>query len=92
MSKRYSIAAARHNLAAIVHALAQQPVVELTRRGEPLAVLLSIDADRRLVPGATTFWQADTAFRSVVELAQIGIEPEVFAAVRDRSPGREVTL
>jgi prevent-host-death family protein len=92
MSNRYSIAEARHNLAAIVHDLEQQPVVELTRRGEPVAVLLSIEAYRRLAPGATTFWEAYTAFRSAVDRAQIGSEPEIFAEVRDRSPGCEVIL
>ena len=92
MSKRYSIAEARHNLAAIVHDLDRQPLVELTRRGEPVAVLLSIEAYRRLVPPAATFWEAYTSFRSAVDLAQLGIEPEVFADVRDRSPGREVAL
>jgi antitoxin Phd len=42
MPKTYSIAEARHNLAAIVHEAERQSPVALTRRGEPVAVLLSI--------------------------------------------------
>jgi prevent-host-death family protein len=39
MPKTYSIAEARHNLAAIVHEAERQSPVALTRRGEPVAVL-----------------------------------------------------
>lgn len=92
MAKSYSIAAARHNLAAIVHELEQQPRIELTRRGVPVAVLVSIDTYRHLLPDATTFWEAYTEFRGTFELEQLDIDPTIFTAVRDMAPGREVTL
>jgi prevent-host-death family protein len=41
MSKRYSIAEARNNLASIVHELEVIDNIELTRRGKSVAVLLS---------------------------------------------------
>ena len=47
---KYTIAEARHNLAAIVHELEDKEQIELTRRGEPVAVLLS----QRLI-GAKVF-------------------------------------
>lgn len=90
MPRRYSIAAARHDLAALVHELERTPQIELTRRGEPVAVLLSLQEYRRLQAGKTQFWDAYTAFRDAVDLAQLDIEPSVFDGVRDRSPGREV--
>jgi prevent-host-death family protein len=90
MPKRYSIAEARHDLAAIVHELEQQSTVELTRRGEPVAVLLSLDEYRRLVARQRDFWSAYTAFR-----AQFGLEDnlaEPLGDLRDRASGREPTL
>ena len=90
MHKRYSIAEARHNLAAIVHELEAQQVIELTRRGAPVAVLLSLDAYRRLQGGPPSFWEAYTAYRRTFDTAALGNEPDAFASVRDSSPGREV--
>lgn len=90
MSRTYSIAEARHHLAALVHALEHTPQIELTRRGEPVAVLLSIAEYRRLHAGKTAFWDAYQVFRDSTNLAELDIEPDVFDEVRDRSPGREV--
>ena len=42
MSKSYYIAEARHDLAAVVHQLEQQSHIQLTRRGKPVAMLLSV--------------------------------------------------
>jgi antitoxin Phd len=90
MSKSYSIAEARHNLAAIVHEAERQSPVALTRRGEPVAMLLSIQEYQRLLAKDTRFWDAYSAFRSSVDLTQLDIEPNVFQGVRDPAPGREV--
>ena len=92
MSRRYSIAEARHDLAAIVHELEGRDLIELTRRGEPVAVMLSLREYRRLTVGKEKFWEAYLAFRRTVDLSSLGIEPEIFAGVRDPSPGREVRL
>jgi prevent-host-death family protein len=90
MSKNYSIAEARHNLAAIVHELEKKPFVELTRRGEPVAVLLSIREFRRLASGKINFWKAYVSFREAVDLPQLDIQPGIFEGTRDEGPGREV--
>lgn len=91
MTKRYSIAAARHDLAAIVHELEQQPTIELTRRGEPVAVLLSLAEYRRLQARQGDFWSAYTAFRAELP-ADSGDLAALLRAARDQSPGREVDL
>jgi prevent-host-death family protein len=91
VSKRYSIAEARHNLAAIVHQLEHDSPVELTRRGEPVAVLLSTETYRRLLP-TTGFWEAYTDFRTNLSADDLVGAPDLFADLRDRSPGREAVL
>jgi prevent-host-death family protein len=90
MAKQYSIAEARHNLASIVYELDNKERIELTRRGAPVAVLLSIKEYRRLSLKRTDFWNAFTAFRDSVALKELKIEPEVLFGARDRSGGREV--
>ncbi len=90
MADKYSIAAARHNLAALVHALEKTERIELTRRGEPVAVLLSMRAYRRLSAAKTDFWEAYQRFRDAYPLAALDIQPEVFEDVRDKSTGREM--
>ncbi len=91
MPKRYSIADARHNLAAIIHELEQTSPIELTRRGEPVAVLLSTDAYRGLLSSAR-FWEAYTSFRASLTAEELIDVAEIFTDLRERSPGREVAL
>jgi antitoxin Phd len=92
MPKTYSIAEARHNLAAIVHEAERQSPVALTRRGEPVAFLLSVQEYQRLLGKETRFWDAYTSFRNSVDLTQLDIEPRTFHDLRDSTPGREVDL
>lgn len=92
MEKTYSIAQARDNLAALLKTLRRDSVVRITRRGKPVAVLLSLDDYDRLTSRKVGFWSAYTAFRERVGLAALDIGPDVFEAVRDREPGRDVEL
>ncbi|MBX7232883.1 MAG: type II toxin-antitoxin system Phd/YefM family antitoxin [Caldilineales bacterium] len=92
MSRSYTIAQARNHFASIVHEAEEDAPVEVTRRGQSVAVVLSMQTYRRLVTARTDFWEAYSSYRRRIDLAQMGIEPEVFAGVRDSSPGREVTL
>jgi prevent-host-death family protein len=92
MSKRYSIAEARHNLAAIVHEAESASPIELTRRGAPVAVLLSLAEYRRLAGKTISYWEAYTRFRESTDLTELDIEPGLFEGLRDPSPGREVSL
>ena len=92
MPKTYSIAEARHNLAAIVHEAERQSPVALTRRGEPVAFLLSVQEYQRLLGKETHFWEAYTSFRNSVDLTQLDIESKLFHDLRDSASGREVDL
>ena len=82
MSARYSIAEARNQLPAIVHAAEEGSVAELTRRGKPVAVVLSFADYKRLT-------RALQEFRKSHALGDLDVD-EIFDSVRDRAPGREV--
>ena len=91
MSRRYSIAEARDNFRALVRDAERSSAIELTRRGEPVAVLLSIDEYRRLRAGRKNFWDAYSGFKDRVDLQRLNVEPETFEGLRDASPGREAS-
>jgi antitoxin Phd len=90
MTKSFSIAEARHDLAALVHQLDRQPSIELTRRGKPVAVLMSVREYNRLAIPARRFWEAYESFAKATDLRRLKIDPELFADLRDRSGGREM--
>ena len=92
MPKQYSIAEARNHFTEIVRDVEREAAVEVTRRGKPVAVLLSIQEYKRLSGEKGGFWRAFTLFREQVNLQELDIEPNVFEGLRDRSPGREVAL
>ena len=87
----YSIAEARNRFAEIVHDLDHFPQIEVTRRGRPVAVLISFAEFERLRAGGLTFWNAYSAFGDSVNLTELDIEPEVFTGLREPSAGREVS-
>lgn len=90
MSTTFSIADARHNLAALVHELDKKHVIELTRRGKPVAVLMSLQEYNRLRAPRTNFSQAHQDFVKRTKFADLKIDPKMWEGVRDTSPGREV--
>ena len=92
MIKNVSIAQARHALAALVHELEKRHVIELTRRGKPVAVLLSINEYNRPKAGKPNFWESYLAFRERVNLADLNADPKIWEGVRDPSPGLEIDL
>jgi prevent-host-death family protein len=88
--RQYSIAQARDQLAGIVHDAEAGTPIELTRRGRPVAVIVSLQEYRRLASEQKQeFWAAYEKFRAETDLEHLGIGPEVFDGVRDRSPGRD---
>ena len=91
MTKQYSIADARNNLPGLVHEVERGAAVELTRRGKPVAVLVSVDEYRRLRGDSKGgFWEALQEWRSTVDWQNWddsiidGLLEE-----RDRSRGRD---
>jgi len=93
MKEQHSIASARSNLPQLVRRAESGKPVELTRRGESVAVLIGRKQYERLISKSRRFSEAWDAFTSEHALADLKIDPdEVFANVRDRTPGRETAL
>lgn len=92
MQKQFSIAEAKNRLPTIIHYVEKGPSVELTRRGKPVAVLLSVQEYERLSREYTGFWSAISEFRRKVEDEGVEITDRDFTELRDRSAGREVGL
>ena len=89
MPKQYSIAQARDHLASIVHDVERVGPVELTRRGKPVAVVVSIDDYQRATTRTPGFLEAWEAFRQTTDLEGLAFTDEELALLRDRSPGRD---
>jgi hypothetical protein len=68
-------------------------VIELTRHGERVAVLLSSDEYDRLTSRRPDFWTAYQDFKQRHDLKTLGIDPDEFlAGTRDPDPGRDPAL
>ncbi len=63
MPEKYSIAQAKNKLTAIVHSVETGPAIQLTRRGKPVAMLLSVKEYERLAGKRKDFYEAMMAFR-----------------------------
>jgi prevent-host-death family protein len=92
MPKRYSIADARSNLPSIVDEAEAGHTIELTRRGKPVAVIMSLRELERLRGTRTQFSEAYRKFREAHLLREVGLENDFFDSTRDREPGRKVAL
>jgi prevent-host-death family protein len=88
MPRQYSIAEARDNFTSVVHEAEEGEQVELTRRGKPVAMLISLDQYRRLSTRRRSFWEAYEDFRRKYEGSEVDTA-DVFTDVRDPSPGRD---
>lgn len=88
--RRYSIAQARHNLAALVHDVERLGPVEVTRRGQTVAMLVAAEDYERLRGRGPSFWDALQRFRR--DHALVDIDTGFWNDLRDRSPGRKVRL
>ena len=91
VSQRYSIAEARSRLPAIVDQAAAGREVELTRRGHPVAVVVSCREFDRLRGKHRHFADAYKRFLGRFSLDEIGVE-DAWARTRDKTAGRRVSL
>lgn len=91
MAPSVSIAQARDQLPRLVHQAEAGTPVEITRRGRPVAVLLSRAAYERLASRPASLWQGIRELRSVYGV-ELSVDGDPFEGVRDPSPGRDVAL
>ena len=92
MSRRYSIADARTSLPTIIDQAEAGERVELTRRGKPVAVVVSLREFERMRGDRPRFGEAYKKFLENYSLTEIGLDDDFGATTRDRSPGRKVSL
>ena len=92
MPQRYSIAEARSHLRSIVDQAEAGVEVELTRRGQPVAVLVSRREFERLRGKRVHFGDAYRKFLERHSLREIGVDEDFAAFTRDRTTGRKVSL
>ncbi|MEB3213223.1 MAG: type II toxin-antitoxin system Phd/YefM family antitoxin [Leptolyngbyaceae bacterium] len=92
---QYSIAQAKDQLTQLIRAAETGDSVEITRHGEPVAVILSIAEYQKLQQPRPNFGEAVREFRQQYIEGQPWFENDEIDAifdVRDKSPGREVEL
>jgi prevent-host-death family protein len=92
MAKRYSIADARSSLPHIVNQAASGLEIELTRRGKPVAVVVSLQELERLRGDRPRFSDAYKRFLKQYSLEKVGVEHDFFDSIREKDAGREVSL
>ena len=90
--QRYSIAEARARLPRMVDQAEAGVTVELTRRGRPVAVLISRQEFDRLRGKRWHFGEAYRKFQKKHSLKEIGTADNFVASTRDKSTGRKVSL
>lgn len=83
MPKQLSIAEARNRFANVVHETERSGPVEVTRRGQPVAVILSIKDYRRLSAKKRGFWEAYEKLHNDPTLPKVDIDPAIFEGLRD---------
>ena len=89
---KVSVAEARQNFARLIDRAQQGRAIEITRRGEPVAVLLSATEYRALTGERPSFVEAIDRVRNRLAVDDLGIGDEEFEGLRDESPGRDVSL
>ena len=93
MTDRHSIAEARRNLPTLIREAENGKAVELTRRGEPVAVLVGRRLFERLASNRRGFIETYCDFTNDFDLAELALDPDrLFEDVREETPGRDVQL
>ncbi len=92
VKRQFSIAEAKNKLPSIIHQVEKGPSVKFTRRGEPVAVLLSVHEYELMDQKSRGFWNALMTFRQVMQDRAVQITDSDFEGLRDSSSAREVQL
>jgi antitoxin Phd len=91
-AQRVTVAEARSGLPRLLHAVERGQPVEITRRGQPVAVVLSLADYQRLSGKPRDAWEAYEQWSASVDPCDRELPDDFFTKLRDRSPGRRVRL
>lgn len=92
MSNRCSVADARRGLPSLIRQAEAGAEIEITRRGKPVAVLISLHVHQQLKSSRPQFKQAYADFLARFDPAEVGLDDDFISSLRDSSAGREVDL
>ena len=93
MTNRYSITETRRNLPRLVREAERGKVVELTRRGKPVAMLISRRRFEQQASRHSDFAEAYRTFAESVDLTKLDLDPDrLFFGIRADTQGRDVQL
>ena len=92
MTREFTIARARNHLSQVVRLAEEEGAVELTRRGRPVAVVISTDEFLRLCSPPGRPFAFVEKLREDYGAEHYGLEPGDLDNLRDRTPGRVVQL
>ncbi len=86
-----SVANARNQLTRLIHEVEAGEIIHVTRRGKPVAVIISEQAFEWLQKGGekNNFWQAIQEMRSDPGFEPVDFTVEEVSAWRDKGLGRE---
>ncbi len=87
--KQFTVAEARNQLPNLLHQVECAGSVQISRRGKPVAVLLSMVEYQKLQRGPKSFGDVMAEFRSRHDLSDM---EGVFEGLRDASPGRDLDV
>ncbi len=89
MADKFSIADARTQFPQLVHRAETGRPVAITRRGKPVAVIVSAADYERLTSPKPSLWESIVTFRRKYNVDEAGLDDTQLRDLRDRSLGRE---
>ena len=91
-SSKVSIAEARQHFARLIKRAQQGKTIEITRRGEPVAVLVSAAEYSAITGDRPSFIDATRQVRERLGVDSLKIGDSDFDGLREQSPGRKISL
>ena len=91
-SSKVSVAEARQHFARLIKRAQQGKAIEITRRGEPVAVLVSAAEYSAITGDRPSFIDATAQIRERLDVDSLNIGDSDFEGLREESPGRDVSL
>jgi prevent-host-death family protein len=91
-ANKVSVAEARQHFARLIERAQQGKTIEITRRGEPVAVLLSASEYSAITGERPSFIDAMRQVRERLGVDELEIGDAEFEGLREESPGREISL